>query len=289
MGVLGPGLISRRSFNAALGGAGAALRGFGRQSGKVKVIDAHSHLSHHSSPRWAERDRQLIDAADALGIDQLICSILGPRRPAVPEDFRQSNDWVAEAARRYPGRILGYCFVNPGYAKEAREEIARCIEKLGFVGIKLYNDYLASEPVVWPVVEQAIQLRVPILHHAGHTYWLSPPQPRISDGGTFAELARRYPEAIIICAHIAGGGDWEWTVKALRNAPNVCIDISGSVVDEGTVEMAVRIMGADRVLFGCDMSMTASVGRIRSADISETDRAKILSGNIERILARRRA
>lgn len=283
------GSMSRRTFTAGIGGA-TALAGFASQqtSQRVKVIDAHSHLAHHSNPRWAEADRQLIDAADALGIDQLICSLLSPRRPATPEDFRQCNDWVAEATRRFPGRILGYCFVNPGYAKEAREEVSRCVEKLGFVGIKLYNDYVATEPVVWPLVEHCINLRIPILHHAGHTYWLDRPQPRISDGGTFAELAKRYPEAMIICAHIAGGGDWEWTVKAMRNAPSVYIDTSGSVPDEGTVEMAVRILGADRVLFGCDMSMTASVGRIRSADISEADRAKLLSGNIERILARRR-
>jgi predicted TIM-barrel fold metal-dependent hydrolase len=283
-------VISRRSFTAGLAGA-AAIGGFMSAPGaaRVKIIDAHSHLSHHINPRWAEADRQLIEAADALGIDQLICSILDPRRPAAPEDFRRCNDWVAEAAQRYPGRILGYCFVNPGYAKEAREEVTRCIDKLGFVGVKLYNDYVATEPVVWPLVEQAIQLQIPILHHGGHTYWLSSPQPRISDAGNFAELAKRYPEAMIICAHIAGGGDWEWTVKALRNAPSVFIDTSGSVTDEGTVEMAVRILGADRVLFGCDMSMTASVGRIRSADLSEAERTKLLSGNIERILARRRA
>jgi predicted TIM-barrel fold metal-dependent hydrolase len=285
------GLISRRRFAATLGLAGSA--GLGESSAmqgatKVKVIDSHSHLSHHSNPRWAEADRQLIDAADRLGIDQLCCSLLSPHHPATAEEFRQCNDWAAEAQRRYPGRILCYCYLNPGYIREARDELSRCVEKLGFMGVKLYNDYLATEPVVWPLVEQVIQLGVPILHHAGHTYWLSAPQPRISDGGTFAELAKRYPEAMLICAHIAGGGDWEWTVKAMRNAPSVCIDTSGSVLDEGTVEMAVRTLGADRVLFGCDLSMTASVGRIRSAELSESDRAKILSGNMQRILARRR-
>jgi hypothetical protein len=160
---------------------------------------------------------------------------------------------------------------------------------LGFIGVKLYNDYKATEPVVWPLVEQVIELGVPILHHAGHTTWLDNAQPRISDGGTFAELAKRYPEAMIICAHICGGGDWEWTIKALRNASSVFLDTSGSVPDEGTVDMAVRILGVDRVLFGCDMSMTPSVGRIRSAELSDTDRTKILGGNMQRILARRRA
>jgi predicted TIM-barrel fold metal-dependent hydrolase len=191
--------------------------------------------------------------------------------------------------RRYPGRIHCYAYVNPGWAREAQDEVSRCVEKLGFIGVKLYNDYVATEPVVFPLVEQAIRLRVPILHHAGHTSWLPAPQPRISDGAAFAELARRYPEAMLICGHVAGGGDWEWTIKALRNSPSVYLDLSGSVPDEGIVETAAQILGPNRLLFGCDMSMTASVGRIRSADLSDTDRKKILGGNMQRILARRAA
>ncbi len=280
--------ISRRAFTGGMVLAGS-VRAARPVAAAVQVIDSHAHLAHHSNPRWSEADRQLIDAADRLGINQLCCSLLSPRRPARPEDFRQCNDWAAEAMGRYPSRILCYAYVNPGYIKEAREEIDRCVRKLGFIGVKLYNDYVATEPVVWPIVEQAIELGVPILHHAGHPYWLSSAQPRISDGGTFAELAGRYPEAMLICAHIAGGGDWEWTVKALRNAPTVYLDTSGSVPDEGMVEMAVRTLGANRILFGCDMSMTASVGRIRSAVLSDADRAQILGGNMKRILARRRA
>ena len=105
MGGSSTDLISRRAFGAGLGLAGSAglaqSKGTGG-AGKVKVIDAHAHLSHHGNPGWAERDRQLMDAADRLGIDQLCCSLLTPRRPATPDDCRQANDWAAEAARRYP-------------------------------------------------------------------------------------------------------------------------------------------------------------------------------------------
>jgi predicted TIM-barrel fold metal-dependent hydrolase len=92
---------------------------------------------------------------------------------------------------------------------------------------------------------------------------------------------------MIICAHVCGGGDWEWTIKALRNAPTVYLDTSGSVPDEGVLEMAVQTLGALRLLFACDLSMTASVGRIRSADLKPDDRAAILGGNFRRILERR--
>ena len=282
--------VSRRAFLGSGLGTGALAAKLPDSWGPLKgapVIDAHDHMSHHSRSTWMEDDRKIIDAADRLGIDQLCCSILPPGRPARPESFRECNQMMSEAMKRFPGRILGYCFVNPGWTRDALEEIERCVGDRGFIGIKLYNDYQASEPVVFPVVELAIRLRVPILHHAGHTTWLPQSQPRISDGNHFSELAKRYPEAMIICAHIAGGGDWEWQVKALAGAPSVYLDTSGSVIDEGTVELAARYLGVERLLFACDGSMTASVGRIRGAQIGEADKRKILSENMQRILGRR--
>jgi len=265
---------------------------FGASGGpppKGKVIDCHAHLMHHSRANWEAMDRKLIEAADKLGIDQLCCSTLTPKRPATAEGFRECNRWLAEALRRFPGRILGYCYVNPGCGQEALDEVRRCIEERGFIGVKLYNEHTCTEPVVFPVVELAIELGVPILHHAGHSHYFNEEQPHISDSGHLAELARRYPEAMLISAHIGGGGDWEWAVKAARNAPNLMLDTSGSVTDAGMVEMAAAVVGADRVVFGCDMSMTAGMGKIRGANLSPQDKEKILSGNITRLLGRRKS
>lgn len=300
--------VTRRGFLGASAAAGVALAGrhlgssasecaaaepkpsAGVEANKktaVPVIDCHGHLAHHSSANWAERDRNLIEAADKLGIDQLCCSLLTPKRPATAEGFRQCNTWTAEAMKEYSGRVLGYCYVNPGCGQEALDDIRRCVEDRGFMGVKLYNAHKCTEPVVFPVVELAIELRVPILHHAGHGHHPIPKQPNISDGGDLAELGRRYPEARLICAHIGGGGDWEWTIKALRHADNVFLDTSGSVTDEGIVDMAVEMLGVERILFGCDMSMTAGVGKIRAARLSPEDRQKVLGGNMIKLLKMR--
>lgn len=255
---------------------------------KGKIIDCHAHLNHRSRATWEADDRKLIEAADKLGIDQLCCSILTPRKPATADGFQECNRWMAEGMRRFPSRVLGYCYVNPGYGREALEEVRRCIEDRGFIGIKLYNEYTCTEPVVFPIVELAIELGVPILHHASHSHYFVEDQPRLTDGGHLAELARRYPEAMLICAHISGGGDWEWTIKALRHAPNVLLDTSGSVTDEGTVEMAAAVVGVDRVVFGCDSSMTAGVGKIRGANLSTQDKEKILGENMMKLFRRRK-
>jgi predicted TIM-barrel fold metal-dependent hydrolase len=246
-------------------------------------------LNHHSRRTWEADDRKLIEAADKLAIDQLCCSILTPKRPSTPEGFRECNQWVADAMRRFPGRVLGYCYVNPGYTREALEEIRRCVGDRGFMGIKLYNEYNCTEPVVFPVVELTIELGVPILHHAFHTHYVMEDQPRGTDSANLAELGRRYPEAMLICAHFSGGCDWEWTIKAARHAPNVWLDVSGSATDAGSVDLAVAVVGADRVVFGTDSSMTGCVGKMRGAQLSDSDKEKILGGNMARLLGRRKA
>ncbi len=250
------------------------------------IIDAHAHVQ-GTAPAKKDADWLLIDAADRLCIDKLCCSALTCPRPATVEGFRDCNRRTQAAMKRFPNRILGYCYVNAGHRDEALDEVRRCIEDRGFIGIKLYHEYQCTEPVVWPVVELAIELRVPVLVHCGHAHYPLEGQPRISDGGMMAELGKRYPEAMLIAGHIGGGGDWEWTIKALRSQPTVYLDTSGSVVDEGMIEMAYRCLGADRLLFACDMSMTAGIGKLRGAAIPERAKKRILGVNMQRILEQR--
>lgn len=257
-----------------------------RVAKKPLVIDCHAHLDFRESPDAVGNDALILEAADKLGIDKLCCSVLC-KRPGTVEGFQAANRVMATAAKRHPQRLLGYCYVNPEHQREALDEIRRCVEQFGFIGVKLYNEQVCTEPVVFPIVELATALGVPILHHAGHSHYLVTEQPHMSDGGHLAQLSKRYPEAMLICAHVGGGGDWEWTIKALRHAKSVFLDTSGSVVDEGMVEMAVKVLGADRLLFGADMSFTAGVGKVRGARLTEEERGKILGGNMSRVLQRR--
>jgi predicted TIM-barrel fold metal-dependent hydrolase len=194
--------------------------------------------------------------------------------------------------RAYPDRIRGFCFVNPGYGASGLEEIERCVSGLGMIGIKLYRQYKANDPVVFPVIEKAIALRVPVLWHAGNQTTmirgqLSQIDKNTSHAGDIAELARRYPEAKLIEGHLGGGGDWEWAVRQLCHVPNVYLDTSGSVIDSGMVEMAAQVLGADRLLFGTDMTMEGGVGKILGADLTDGQREMIFWRNAVRILSGR--
>ncbi|MBO3804196.1 MAG: amidohydrolase family protein [Candidatus Brockarchaeota archaeon] len=252
-------------------------------------IDCHSHVASRFWDAGGLTPESLVNAADKLGIDVLCCSTPIVRGMPTPEEFAASNEDLLKAMEEYPGKILGYCFVNPGYQTESLAEIERRVAEDGMVGIKLYNQYKCSDPVVYPIVRKAIELGVPILQHAGY---LTDPeeaalQPNISNARDIAFLASMFPEAAIIEAHLGGGGDWEWALKNLRNARNVYMDTSGSVVDAGMVEKAVRYLGAERLLFGTDLSMEEGVGKVLDACISEGDRQLIFGENMKKILGRR--
>jgi hypothetical protein len=238
-------------------------------------------------PRVAKR----IEHLRKLGIDKSCNSWPATGTESDQKTVRECNDNILESMRRFPDFILGQCFLNPGYVRESQDEITRCIVDGGMIGVKLYIQYCINEPVQFPVIERCIDLGVPVLMHAGHP--TDAPeissQPRISSGEHFVEVAKRYPEALLICGHIGGGGDWEWQIKALREAPSVFLDTSGTVIDAGIIERCVRDLGAERLLFATDNSSEAGVGKILDADITPRQREMIFGENFRKILARRRA
>jgi hypothetical protein len=259
----------------------------------VKKIDAHMHVSAGPHQFCGCEPESVIDAADRLGIDQLACSVpITGGRWATPDEVRACNDGMLEAMRRYPKRILGYCFLNPGYAREALAELERCVVREGMIGVKLYNQYKINDPVVFPLIERTIELGVPILSHAGRLVTAADiaSQPLTSHAADFVDVGRRYPEAMIIHGHIAGGGDWQWSLKVLCDAPpSIYLDTSGSVMDNGLLERCVRDLGEDRLLFATDMTMEGNVARVRDARLGDAQREKIFFRNFQAILARRRA
>ncbi len=246
------------------------------------VIDCHIHLN------GAVVAPEVMRAADRLGVQWLCASSLGrvwQYEPA-PEICVEANNDVAEAMRRHAGRILGFCMVNPAYPEAAMDEFRRCIEQKGMSGLKLWVAVRANDARVFPLVEQAIAYRVPVLQHSWHK--VAGNLPHESEPEEVAELARRHPEADIIMAHIAG--EWRRGIHAVRDCPNLYVDTSGTIVDAGMVETAVKKLGARRVLFGSDadgVDLAAAYGKIAGSELSVADKARVLGLNMQMLLAKR--
>lgn len=222
-----------------------------------------------------------LETMEILGIDKAVTSVPYTAGPCTPDIFKGYNDMTAEVMRRYPDKFIGMCYVDPGFTKEALYEVERCVKELGFKGgVKLYHQYTMDDPVQYPLVEKCIELDIPITMHSCK---LMDPvkkrvQPKATNGVHMANIARVYPEATFVMAHIGGGGDWRWSIRAIKDTPNVITDVGGSVHDVPMIEEVVSLLGADRIVFAADGSWSSAVGKMLGAEISEEDKLTILSG-----------
>ena len=85
------------------------------------------------------------------------------------------------------------------------------------------------------------------------------------------ELAARHPRATFIDAHT--GGDWELGIRTIRPAKNISTCVAGFDPTSGVVEMAVRELGAERVIFGSDAagrSFASQLAKVMGAEIPQT-------------------
>lgn len=256
------------------------------------LIDVHAHFLHARTPRgdWRERNVSRLTAGARIGISVHVASILGswgltsPIYFPSPRDVTAGNDALLALQRQHPDVVRGYACVNPNYTAHARAEIIRCLDA-GMIGIKLAASRRADDPLVDPIAELASERRVPVLQHIWQHRRHDWPGQEASDAVELCALARRHPDVAFILAHIGGGGDWLHSLHAVREVPNVYVDLSGSGVDGGMLEACVASVGASRLLWGTDLTMDTGWAKLRylEAILSEDDLELIRWKNAARI------
>jgi predicted TIM-barrel fold metal-dependent hydrolase len=176
------------------------------------------------------------------------------------------NDEMLAIQAREPSRVRSYATVNPNDTVHALEEIARCAE-LGAIGLKLAASRRADDPILDPIAEAAGRLGLPVLHHIWQHRTREWPNQEISDGVDLGRLAARHPGTEFILAHIGGGGDYRPTFPAVEDLPNVHLDMSGSGVDRGMLDDALRAVGAGRLIWGCDITMETGLAKLWALEV----------------------
>lgn len=260
-----------------------ALGGLDDASGR-ETWDAHTHLSGVAGSVEQRTDR-LLEYADRMGIARLVV-FMGTSfvSDPSPEELRRQNDEVLRAIAHAPQRILGMVYVNPKQPQASLDEMDRCVRDGPMVGIKLWIALECRGPELDPIVRRAVELQVPLLQHAYDR--VAGNLAGESSCADVAALAARHPDAAFICAHT--GNDWERGIRVIRPHRNVLAEVSGSDPTAGFVELAVRELGAERVLYGSDAggrSFASQLAKVYSANLPEADERLILGGNLRRLLA----
>ena len=181
--------------------------------------------------------------------------------------FRDFNDLAGRYAKSHPERIVAFAGVDPRRGAAAAAELRRCVEEMGFRGLKLWTvtGFFPDDTSYYPLYEEAARLGVTVLVHTGlgpGESYLKTCRPAYVD-----KIAVDFREINFILAHV--GTPWvdEALAVALKNR-NVYVDISAwqrisRIFPLGfaqVLSMAKLIHGGvHKVLFGSDWPLFTEI------------------------------
>ena len=242
-----------------------------------RVIDFHGHTGRLDSYNGVDDPALILRAMDKVGID--VASLFNIFHP----DGTTGNDITARFVAAHPDRFVGFAYVSPMLAEGMVAELTRAIDVLGLVAIKLYPPYTQwdlHEPIWHPIYEFADDRGLAIIFHTGTDPHSHP--------SLLAECAAQFPNANFISGH-AGNVDEprRAAIKVAQTYPNVYLETCSTFRTPGVIEQLVNEAGADRVLFGSDITLMdprPQLGKIITADISEEAKRLVCGGNAARLL-----
>jgi uncharacterized protein len=250
------------------------------------IWDCHCHMEGFEGTTPTERMADMLHFADRMDIERF-CTFLGfPFNfRGTAEQMREQNDQVLEAVRHSDVRAFGYAYMNPNHPQACLDELNRCVRDGPMIGLKfeLGQPQCADTPEMDAIIARAGELKAVVMHHT----WIKTMGNEVGESTPMdlVRLARRHPSVTIFCAHM--GGNWELGIRAIRDVKNVYGDLCGSDPTAGYTEMAIRELGADRVLYGSDVggrSFASQLGKVMAADIPDSTRHLVLGENLRRLL-----
>lgn len=244
------------------------------------IVDSHVHIGKLAIFGSSITFEEAIKLADNMEIDKIFCTHI----ISLYYDFEEGDALILDAMKKYRERILGYVTVtSPRHGKKLLNHLERYICGYGFHGIKIYSHskgiggYQAwlsiKDSYMYPIFEKACKWKVPILAHA---------TPEECDF-----VCTNFPDLKLIMAHMGcvpvANGDWHNAIMFAKKHKNLYLDTTTSSMDLGMVEEAVRIIGAERIIWGSDVPYLEpwfEIEKIRSAEINDSEKKLILGENI---------
>jgi predicted TIM-barrel fold metal-dependent hydrolase len=241
----------------------------------MKICDAHVHLG-KSGPWQPFIDPtiyvdKLIRLFDKYDVER---AIVFPN-PNVGDKYPEMNDYIAECAKKYSKRLVGFGRVDPR-RDDAIRELKRINNSLDLSGLKLHpfvECFRPDHPFFNKFFEKINELSLPILFHSGDGF---------SSPGLILKIAKKYPKLPIILGHLR-----ESSVNALKECENVYVETSGTLPD--FIELAADI-DEDRILFGSDAPYyryPTQTAIVEAAEISQKAKKKIFYDNFHRFFSQK--
>ncbi|MEE9324438.1 MAG: amidohydrolase family protein [Dehalococcoidia bacterium] len=175
------------------------------------------------------------------------------------KSIEEQNRDLASVAKRYPGRFIFFCSIDPR-REGALDFLEKAVKEWDAKGFKLQpvmGQLYPWDEAAYPLYQRLSQLGLPVLTHVGPMF-----EPLDSKYGHPRELdrvLRDFPNLTIIAAHI-GYAWWRELIEVAQKRPNLVCDFSNlqNSANENygrfchVLRRVLDGFGKDRVLFGTD-------------------------------------
>jgi len=228
-------------------------------TGRLRAIDSlvnSSFLSPGSDGALAHLfkdigDRQRIETAEDL-LAMLEAADIGAAVVSIMEPAHA--EWVAEAHRRHPGKVLPAMIVDPTRGMSEVRRVVEYHERYGVRCLRIPPFRYTLPPtdrVYWPFYVKAIELDIPVSMNAGM------PGPRrpgwVQNPVQYDEVAFHFPELRIVMTHC--GQPWtEEAISVIAHWDNVfmsCTSVAPKYWPESLVQF-INTRGKEKMMFGTE-------------------------------------
>ena len=254
----------------------------------MPLIDVNASLGnwpfrqlHDNTPKT------LIELMDANGIDQAWVASFDA---VLNREPKTANVALTKAVAPYRDRLVPFAVVNPNFPTW-QADIDLYLGELGFAGLRTYPNYFQyalDEPCFGELLDCVGERGVPLqvaprvaderMHHPLVKV------PAVDITKLDAQLDRAGDATIILINTRAG--EQAVATKLAKEHANVFMEIS-HVEGVGGVALLMERLSDDQVLFGTHAPLLYAVSavlKLREADLSEEQLAKVSGGNARGIL-----
>jgi len=153
--------------------------------------------------------------------------------------------------QQWPDLLMGMIQINANDVPASLAALNRWLRDGPMLGVYFTGSgpgaATCTHENVLPLVERIAELKGVIMQY---TWFKTDGKsgPGETTPAELSELAAKFPRQKFLCAH--AGGEWQKGIRAVRDQENILVETSGFDATAGFIEMAVRELGAERIVFG---------------------------------------
>jgi len=237
------------------------------------IIDSHVHVGASVTLHTEVELSHLLNAMETNHVDKAIVQPL----PGAYPSSEKVHEVIHAMCKKYEGQFYGLISISPFLPlNQVEDEVKRCVEEFGFVGIKLHtfgHNVNPLSPEGDLIFQLAEQYKLVVNVHTGNGSFGNP--------CLIIPKAKEYENVSIVLAH--SGMQYfatEAQVVASQHQ-NVYLETSWSQAEY--IDGLVSSLGSNRIMFGSDVytsncyNLAVELEKYRVLDISNEDKNNCLS------------